>query len=290
MQTFVDAGEYTADKLIRLDLCHKYIQALTLSNICTPEGNYFDEAKINGYPTSTSCFTTMHCFHQSRPPKQDWKLWKRAIATHFWKNQKTRQLRQPLGEWLQPIARRHSVWPCYYDDTQKICYYSKETPIPLPEEHPYECYPFEHPEDIPHTAHPASGPNKHVNPLPNPQNPLPTSKWTSFCHSLPAPVQEDIHEFIPQTDHEIKKLWEKLTNAKLQIASDGSVSKNFGKYGWIISDSKGNRIIHSSGNVYGWHPSSFRAELAGLQSLLHFIYCLTQYHAHPYIPSKQQDI
>jgi len=83
MQTFVDSNQYTADELIRIDLCQKYIQTLTLSDICTPEGDYFDEAKINRYPTSSSCYTTMHCFNQARPPKRDWNLWKRAIPTHF---------------------------------------------------------------------------------------------------------------------------------------------------------------------------------------------------------------
>jgi len=104
-----------ADELIRLDLCRKYIQALTLSDICNPEGDHFDEAKIKGYPTSSSCYTTMHCSNQTRPPAQDWKLWQKAISKHFCKHQTSQKLKHPLGAWLQPVAQRHSVWPCYYE-------------------------------------------------------------------------------------------------------------------------------------------------------------------------------
>mmetsp|Transcript_24570 Transcript_24570/g.37357 ORF Transcript_24570/g.37357 Transcript_24570/m.37357 type:complete len:211 (+) Transcript_24570:1751-2383(+) len=152
--------------------------------------------------------------------------------------------------------------------------------MPAPEEHPYECQMFYYLEEIPPTAIPASRPNK-TNPISPPISPIPSKTWSKFCAKLPLQVKDDLNEYLHLLDQDIASIWQQLQNNELILMSDGSVSKNFGTYGWIIGDVHGRRIVKLSGNVYGWRPSSFRAEVSSLQALLHFLYSLEQYFDEP---------
>ena len=54
----------------------------------------------------------------------------------------------------------------------------------------------------------------------------------------------------------------------------GSVREQFGTYGWTIATITQDRILQALGNVYGHNPSSFRAELYGLQAMLLVLHLL----------------
>jgi hypothetical protein len=74
------------------------------------------------------------------------------------------------------------------------------------------------------------------------------------------------------------EVWEKLTRATCQFATDGSAPEGKGSFAWIISDNKGTVLAQCNGPVYGALVTSFRAEGYGILSLLRFLMRMQQIH------------
>ena len=69
-----------------------------------------------------------------------------------------------------------------------------------------------------------------------------------------------------------------LTNNTFLGVSDGSVRfQREGAFGWVISLSTGRRLVRCAGPVFGFKPTSYRAEAYGLLSMLRYLVQLALY-------------
>ena len=94
MDTFI--GQFSVSELKRFNCCRMYLQAMTLSDITTGDGNYISDEAWNGNldPSRISQYSWPVT---GDPYHEDWSLWKKALRL-LCSAQKT--LQQPLGDWL----------------------------------------------------------------------------------------------------------------------------------------------------------------------------------------------
>ena len=86
-------------------------------------------------------------------------------------------------------------------------------------------------------------------------------------------ILQEVHFIVPE-----EIVWTTLCSSKCHAASDGSAPKNRGSFGWILSDTKGERLVRCRGPVFGYAISSYRAEAFGMLSLLRFLMRMTEMH------------
>ena len=62
----------------------------------------------------------------------------------------------------------------------------------------------------------------------------------------------ELHFIQPKT-----RVWEALCRGRCYAASDGSAPKDWGSFGWIMSNTKGERLVQCRGPVFGHTISSY---------------------------------
>ena len=93
MDIIIQSNQFSPLQIRRLDLCRKFLQALTLSDITDATGTALDPAMLHGSSSLLSSVSLLHHFKQDRPPSASWTLWRRACK--LWSCNAI--LIQPLG-------------------------------------------------------------------------------------------------------------------------------------------------------------------------------------------------
>ena len=103
MDCILQCNHYSPAEVRRLNYCHQFIGAVTVSDITLPCGAHLDVHKTHGHPSTSSSRNTHLQVHQGNPSQAEWRLLRRACL--LWSDINGK-LRQPLGKWLVPLAQQ----------------------------------------------------------------------------------------------------------------------------------------------------------------------------------------
>jgi hypothetical protein len=283
MGAILYSDAFTDKEICQLNYCRLYLQAVTISDLATPQGDRLDLGTLTGTKSHLSSLTTLHWPNQQKPDQRTWTLWRRANL--IWSTP-SGDLRRPLGQWLYPIHAQR----------QKQCAYT------------YSRYLAIRIGNIYQVCRLVSG-NRY-------RETLGQVQWEDLPkHAVPATVESTTDPmvwrvlgttsvkppsstFIPSDyDDYVRSLesWEidLLQYAELhtdpfaicvalengfRAVSDGSVwFKSQGSFGWTLSTLLGERAASGMGPVRGAQQHPYRSEVTGLLSLLLFLYHLARF-------------
>jgi hypothetical protein len=114
MECFLHAG-YSGTSLHQLNVCRLFLQAITLSDICTGDGCSISPLAWEGHrdPTRPSPYRWPN---QPRPSSALWRVWQQALPKALHLSQ--RLLPRPLGPWFPDVALS---W--FYSPQEHCLYY-----------------------------------------------------------------------------------------------------------------------------------------------------------------------
>ena len=276
MDRIITEGTFTDSQLTLINYCRLYLQAITLSDITTLNGSRLDKHKLKGKWSSYSSTSTIHKVVQQRPNESAWSQWRKACKM-FTTNGK---LHTPLGRWIVPESTSRTQWPAYYSSREDqfyirthshfLCYYlnydnsidssSSDTTSTLPN----DSVPVDY-QEHPNSIRMLSLTVRHIPISAAPVIP----NFLDFLDALSPWEKELFHTVDMRCD--IYEVMELLRQCNFRAASNGSVHKNqSAAFGWVLSVN-GHRLVYCSGPVYGYKPTSYRAEGYGLLSFLRFL-------------------
>jgi hypothetical protein len=281
---FVSLG-YRGEKLVKLNKCRMFLQVVTLSDICCGDGHSISHNSWHGIKS----FTQKQFYlwpNQGTLSYLYWEEWRGALGKLC---SGQRQLRSPLGRWLQ----RDSTYYFYEEQTDRLymsgsagCFYFPRIPGRPSRSavsrflHKYPC------EDIPATACPATvdlhRSYTHLTGCAEVlvQPPIPRSNILLFLkdqgHYLARWVCEfctfvgNIEEFVDLCHRPV---------IDLVAVSDGSFKDSHGTASWRISIQGHPDYFHGLVIVPGTPQcqSAYRSELAGLYSICYVVHQLESY-------------
>ena len=289
MDQVLASNAFNNAQLRRINYCRLYLDVLLISDMSTACGKYIHQNIFQGVPLGHQTVTS-NTINQQRPTCLDsWRLWRKACRLLI-SNKYTLLLRLPLGPWIIPMHLLRQTRPLYspshdqlftptnsnFDTDTRWNRYSRYDHLPnrfdiqsiLPVTTlPLDVLPIDTKKDsnqtiravIPHTT-------IHT-PHTEPSTVLPNGLISSTL--MEQSIFSNVSVSPPNTIHRLLQSWSDQTYT---AASDGSVIKGVGTYGWIISDTTGQRIISGTGRAFGFPMTSFRAELFGIYALTKVIY------------------
>ena len=279
MDKVLSEGTFSDDDLNMINYCRLYLQALTVSDITTLDGKTIDKPKLKGNWSLLSSRSTTHKVYQAKPNEEAWGKWRKACK--LWST--GGKLHQPLGRWLVSTQNSRTKWPAYYSPSEAFFYRT------APDSAQYISY-FLNPDNtidlstgettphIPTDTVPVSFrddssgmtmtyiPELHLPPTPPPPPPY----FLDYMNHLSPWDSELFHSL--QLQCNVYELMSALQENTFRSASDGSViDLSHASFGWVLSINR-RRLVQCSGPVYGYKPTSYRAEGYGLLSYLRFLH------------------
>ena len=277
-----------SDREVRfINYCRYFFQCLTISDICSACGTRLAHGIYSGEKTQLQSVSKLIEPYQEYPGLAAWTAWRKFLKGLI---DKDGRLRQPLGEWTMPAYRLRRRWPFLFSPSRLSLYkrhkedyrqldrirnriYSFRPGHVVPDL-PSDCVPI----DIKNTADGYLVPTTTVAIAEQP--PKPFLSDLSFREYLD--LQEDHercallrYDTLGKDIHDVVDALMDLDD--IVLVTDGGADRKCGSYGWVLGTSSGSRIAQGSGSVFGYDPSSYRAEISGSRAGLLFI-C----HAHVY--------
>jgi hypothetical protein len=117
MDIVLQSKKHTASEIRRINYCRLFLQAVTLSDLATVDGQYVDASKLKGHPSLRSSSTTLMHINQDRPSESEWSLWKNV--NQLWSKEDGR-FYQSLGRWLLPIHKQREQHFAYQLPNHKL--------------------------------------------------------------------------------------------------------------------------------------------------------------------------
>jgi hypothetical protein len=99
MDYVLDSKKFTRGEIRRINYCRLYLQAITIADLASPDGEVLDNCKLNGTMSLQSSRTRWLHINQDKPSQKEWQLWKRANL--LWSFSDGR-LKIPLKAWMYP--------------------------------------------------------------------------------------------------------------------------------------------------------------------------------------------
>ena len=294
MDLILNSNKFKPPEIRKLNYCRLYLQAITISDLTTASGHHLDHGMLRGHPSLQSSTTNWHTINQDRPSEDAWRLWKRANL--LWSNP-VGTLIQPLGPWLFPIHAQRRQYFAYKhgdniyirtaDGQYQVLHDLRGTATFRPRITGVRHYRFSRIPvlSVPVDVAPVEDTEKWfvssplssviLRPSPSTQGPFPS--FDLFIKHLPAWEYELLRhtKFQAGTQDSIPTVLEQ----GFRVVSDGSVKHKHGNgsFGWVLSSSRGDRIIHGTGPARGRAVYSYRAEAYGLLSLMRFLIQYREY-------------
>ena len=302
MDLIINFGSFKPAEIRKLNYCRLYLQAVTISDLTTASsGRTLDSSMLRGDPALQSTTTRWHTIHQERPSDIVWSLWRRANLR--WSHPSGILIQPLLGPWLRPIVHDHR--------RQHFAYIRGDTLYLRQPDGLFQV--FHHDRRDQATFHPShtgvlyhrfsklpvlSIPVDVVTVLGDTENGWIVQRPLSPIFSVP-PAYSSQRQANTFQDYTIKtlKAWEYellrhtriiantddiVTTALEQgfrVVSDGSVKEAHGNgsFGWVLSSTRGERIISGAGPAKGRALHSYRAEAYGLLSVMRFLIQYREY-------------
>ena len=278
MDIILQSQQFTPAQIRTLNYCRVYLGALTLSDLTTTGGLYFDNAKLKGHVSRLSSRNRWLNIYQDRPAEAQWILWRRA--NKLWSSPKGR-LNQPLGRWLRTNDERRMEFPAYIHRNVLAIRVHEEFQIYNTDVAGRQIGPQLKPNLRYEDLHPDANP---VEAYEAPDGQWTARKATETITPAGATAYDSLDGYFQQLQP-----WEAdlLQHVKLVVdpryvcfdlqhyfyaGSDGSVKhETNGSFGWIISNTEGERVVSAMGPARCAHMDSYRAECTGMLSLLRFL-------------------
>ena len=188
-------------------------------------------------------------------------------------------MHQPLGKWLYPSHKQRMKWAAYTSANTESVYIRKPGGyqvyylIGVQTTSSPPCMESELPEDAIPVDMDDCSPGWRVSPTSTQLPPLaPLSRpllFTEYIASLPEWDKQLFDDLTIDTD--VFTLADILSSNIFTAASNGSVIANsYAAFGWVLSIAD-TQVASCSGPVYGYKPTSYRAEGYGMFSFLRFL-------------------
>jgi len=283
MDLVIASPIFTETQIKQVNYCRTYLQVLTLSDISLPDGAHIDPTFLSGEVSLQSSLSRLHHFNRRRPPTDAWVQWRRACC--LWADP-TGKFCQALGLWTCTASEMRRKWFAYFDSTEDTLYVANGNN--------YDQF-WIRGTSTEGTPQVALNPSASAVPISvcldsdlsrwtigtqsyylRPRNAVPPGTFNEYITGLDEwekalLAQVEIH-FDPFTIHQM------LLESNFAITSDGSVRyETDGAFGWSMSLHNGTRLASAAGPVYGYRPSSYRAEGYGMLSGLRFLIRLFQF-------------
>ena len=117
MDIVLQSKNFIATDIRWIHYCRLFLQAVTLSDLATVNGQYVDASKLKGFPSLRSRSTTLMHINQECPSESEWSLWKKV--NQLWSNEDSR-FHQSLGLWLFPIHKQRERHFAYLLPNHKL--------------------------------------------------------------------------------------------------------------------------------------------------------------------------
>ena len=284
MEVVLRSNKFKPAQIRVINYCRLYLGAITLADLTTPNGLYLDNAKLNGQVSRFSNVTRWLKIRQDRPADAQWQIWRRANL--LWSNRKGR-LTNPLGKWLRMNDERRIMCTAYVHQNQVAIRINEE----------FQTYAYDESSRRIGTAMIGSlrYADIHPNAAPADLYEAPDGIWTLRSISQVVtptltPIYNTFSEYIQTLPS-----WEAdlLHHVHLYIdpayicydlqvyfyaGSDGSVwNQTQGAFGWMLSNTEGERVAYGKGPARGLKMDSYRAECTGMLSILRFLFRLERF-------------
>ena len=287
MDIVLSSKKFGPASIRQINYCRLYLDVTLLSDITRPDGRRLDKAAYDGNLTQLHSTNPGLSVNQPKPNNKAWQEWRKFLhlVVHW---DAELHLKTPSTEWIVAPLQYTPRWKYLYSRAQdrlfvrttvgymvhhRLRYDFDLDPTDFVATVPSDFLPIEA-RQTDHTWNMSRSYSDHN--LPATQA-IPTTVM-NLVGTLPEweqPLLQETH-FI-KTEREV---WEVLCSSRCTAASDGSAPKNKGSFGWIISNTHGDRLVRGRGLVFGYAISSYRAEAFGMLSLFRFLLHMTTTHHH----------
>lgn len=292
MDAFI-ALNVTEDDLLLLNDCRLYLQATTLSDICSANGQVIDDEAWLGTPSIHA--HPRRWIKTYKPGRDAWILWRHYLRQAFlYPHAPHRRLRQPLGPWLTAtddswIWWKHIGTSCIYQQlSDKQWMRWSLRPSRTLQHRPL----YHHPTPVP--AKPSNCVRANIT---RPRNRL-TIREVNWGIAVPPiqppptipPTLADRLQRLPDTaawalrymhrTDEGTTIAQAITNGSAVAVSDGSLKLGFGTSAYIIEGDDHTNLITGVNQVPGpiADGDSHRCEVAGLYSMALVVQAIVAHH------------
>ena len=97
MDTIIQSNQYEDGQLYQINICHLYLQVISLSDICKGDGIQVTTQTIKGKKDNTRV-SKWKWLDIPPPPPTFWKIWRKALSKQFLMDG-SRYLKEKLGKW-----------------------------------------------------------------------------------------------------------------------------------------------------------------------------------------------
>jgi hypothetical protein len=269
-----------SDRDIRLiNYCRFYLEATTVSDLCTASGTHLQINATNGSLPLQSISKLSEPYLEFPGPLA-WRAWRRFLLTF---SEPNGQLFRPLGPWLLQASQLRRYWPFLFSPSRQILYkWCTDSYLPLhptryrlfnpisPDRSmdiPLDCLPI----DAIHTSDGWRISSRSTMQPPPPANSC-FPKFLEYIERLPDHERTCLLRF-NLLGSNVYGLTQSIQDFDDYIlVSDGGPKDDYGSYGWIFSHRDGTRLAKGMGSVFGIDPKSYRAEISGCRAALLFIH------------------
>lgn len=273
---------WTNRQLIQINSCRRYTQAQSLADITNLLGNRILPQVYN--PSSPPHPTTIRIaqFNQQRPGNTAWRTWRKFLLTISDANG---ILRVPLQQWIkQHHELRH--WPKYVYNPHTDTLYShfRDELYQQHDNITKEIFSLDPQGPI----RPAHGYPIHTFHINGTLRILKNYIIRQTAYTIPPATNDQVWPHIPlptweqdllqsyQLHTTVPELVHHLQHGNVISCSDGSATKEYGTYGYILATKEGQRLARGRGIAPGAHPNSFRSEAYGVLATLRLLVRMTE--------------
>ena len=277
-----------SDRDIRfINYCRYFFQSLTVSDLCSACGTRLAHGVYAGEKTDMQSASTLNEPYQEKPGNGAWQAWRKLLRIIC---DRHGRLNQPMGKWLMPADKLRRRWPFIFAPSCQALF--KRGPdgycaVPRISSGLYSY--LVQPQttiDLPHDCSPidiglsTEGYRVYKTGDIAPPPKLPSLASLSFREYLGKQQDYDRCALLrfDTFGRDIHDVVDEVSDfTDIVLVSDGGAAHKCGSFGWVLGTRSGRRIAQGSGSVFGYDPSSYRAEISGSRAGLLFI-C----HAHVY--------
>lgn len=263
-------------QLIQINSCRRYLQALTIADICTSSGTRLTHETTNAIAPSDNLLR-VNRFNQQKPGTRAWITWGKFLRTI---STKEGLLYQRLGNWTVPhgTARRrqqfiynpdsntlfsHHIRDEYRAHAHLHGNYFSSMPVGQPVE--AQGYPTTVVSIMDRLC-----PLKDFTPIPPPAV-LYNATTATYHPTWQADLLRGITNLQPKA-----VIIHHISRGNIVTCSDGSASETSASFGFIASTRQGLRLAQGHGPAPGSYHNSFRSEAYGVLATMLWAHALRQ--------------
>ena len=278
MDHVIAHAKFKPAQIKAVNWCRMYLGVVTVADISNAAGTHIMKEMYHGNKDQVRTANNWHSVYQKKPNAKSWAQWRRACR--LFATSQNLQLHTSLGNWTVPAVHMRRQWLTWQVPRDPILYildqYSEEGTFTTHKRliHDYDKDVHEDgqplpaaavPVDVTERPHTYTVQQNYCRWVTPPPPTLPPHDIIEYIHTLPLWEQEllgGLELLVSQA-----QFLDALVRGSMMVAADGSVQGHRASFGWVMSDSDGQRLARCNGPVHGTKPVPYRAEGYGILSV-----------------------